>query len=324
MMTNAIQKIHFRTKTLTVTGLMLALGLILPLLCAHGIGIPGTILLPMHIPVLLGGFLCGPIAGVCLGALLPILNSALTGMPVMFPMVPIMTVELTVYGLAAGLLYRHTPLGKKRWGVYVALPLAMLAGRLVYGLVFQVLLVRIPAFSRVSVWGAVVTGLPGILVQLLLIPAIVTALSSGSYRRRHRAVASAKTLLSEERACCILIRDGVIVRTESGRGIAPILSLHDEGALQDVLVVDKVVGKAAAIVMCEGGVKACVALTMSESALAYFKLRGVAAEYQTLVPYIVNRTGDGACPMETTVRDLTDAAEAIAAVRVKLAELRAK
>ena len=90
-----------KNQKLAITGLLLAIGIILPFATAHGIGIPGTVLLPMHIPVLLCGLLCGPAYGSGLGLVLPILNSLLTGMPVLYPMAPIMTAELCVTDLSA-------------------------------------------------------------------------------------------------------------------------------------------------------------------------------------------------------------------------------
>ena len=79
-----------KVQSISVAGMLLALGILLPLVTAHGFCIPGVVLLPMHIPVLLCGFICGPLYGGVLGFVLPLLNSVLTGMPVMYPMAPIM------------------------------------------------------------------------------------------------------------------------------------------------------------------------------------------------------------------------------------------
>jgi niacin transporter len=88
----------------------------------------------MHIPVLLCGLICGPLPGAFLGAILPVLNTALTGMPAVYPTLPLMTVELAIYGLVSGFMQTKTPLGNKKWGIYPSLIIAMLAGRAVYGL----------------------------------------------------------------------------------------------------------------------------------------------------------------------------------------------
>ena len=87
-------KLNEKTKKLTLAGMLLALGIILPFATSHGIGVPGNILLPMHIPVYLCGLLCGPLYGALCGLVLPLLNSVLTGMPVIYPMMPLMTVEM--------------------------------------------------------------------------------------------------------------------------------------------------------------------------------------------------------------------------------------
>lgn len=280
-------------------------------------------MLPMHLPVLLCGFLCGPLAGGALGLILPILSSVLTGMPVMYPMVPIMTAELTAYGAVSGLLFDKTPLGKWRFGIYPCLVAAMLCGRVMYGLVFHILLALSGELKAATVFAAALAGLPGIVVQLILVPMIVSAVGHYPGAKRRRAVTSAVNLMEEDRACCLLIRDGVIVRSESGRGIEPILRLYESGELRGAYVVDKIVGKAAAMVMTAGGVAGCYAAVLGRSALAWFEQAGISVEYGTLAEYIVNRAGDGMCPMEETVKDLDDPAKAIPAIREKLRQLRA-
>ncbi len=162
-----------KTQRLVLSGLLVALGIILPYATAHGMGLAGTLLLPMHIPVLLCGFLCGPIYGALSGAVLPLLNCLLTGMPAPFPMLPIMFFELSVYGLTSGLLFEKTRLGKMRFGIYIALPAAMICGRIAYAAVFHILLLTFGSLRALAVGAAIVTGLPGILCQLLIIPPIV-------------------------------------------------------------------------------------------------------------------------------------------------------
>ena len=131
-----------RTKTerLTVTGMLIAVGIILPFATSHGFGLPGNVLLPMHIPVFICGLLCGPLFGTAAGILLPLLNCILTGMPAPYPNMPLMICELCVYGLISGLLFCKTPLGKRKIGVYVSLLSAMICGRAAYGLAFHAFL----------------------------------------------------------------------------------------------------------------------------------------------------------------------------------------
>ncbi|PLS24461.1 ECF transporter S component [Bifidobacterium imperatoris] len=146
---------------------------------ALGLGtVIGQTLLPMHLPVLLVGLLAGPYAGVATGALAPIISFALTGMP-MAPMVPFMVIELAAYGLFAGLL-RGVQLPAA-----VPAPLAWLgkllgaqvAGRLVDAIAIAVAvsLLGNTAMTVASVWAAVITGLPGLVLQWVLVPVIMTA-----------------------------------------------------------------------------------------------------------------------------------------------------
>ena len=137
-----------------------------------------------------------------------------------------------------------------------------------------------------------------------------------------QAVASAVQLLRDGQAACVVLRDGEIVRAETGRGVAPMIRLYEDGALQGAYVVDKIVGKAAAMLMTLGGVSGCYALTVSRAALDWFSVYNIPVEYEVCAEYIVNRTGDGMCPMEQTVKELTDATEALVALKHKIAQLR--
>ena len=136
----------------------------------------GQALLPMHLPVLLVGLLAGPFAGLATGAFAPIVSFLLTGMP-MAPMVPFMVIELAAYGLFAGLLRGVSlpavvpePLG---WlGKLVA---AQIGGRLVDALAIAVAVYLFgnAQMSVASVWTAVGAGLPGLVLQWVLIPIIM-------------------------------------------------------------------------------------------------------------------------------------------------------
>ena len=308
-----------KTEKLTITALLLAAGILLPMI-THSFA-AGTVLLPMHLPVLLCGFLCGPLYGLLCGVLVPVLNCVLTGMPVAYPMLPIVTCELCVYGFLSGVLYKKTPLGHIKGGLYLALVLTMVCGRAAYGGAWAALFFLNPAMKAPTVLAAVVAGLPGIAAQLVLVPPVVLAVNRG-FRRDKKALAAAVAQIKSEQAACVVLKDGAVVKTATGRGIAPILGLYDEGVLAGATVVDKIVGKAAAMVMTAGGVTACYALTVSKTALLWFREHGVATEYETCVEVIINRQGDGACPMEQTVKDIANENEAITALRAKIEELR--
>lgn len=310
-----------RTKKLTVASMLLALGIILPFATSHGLGIAGTVLLPMHIPVLLCGFLCGPFYGALCGLLLPLLNSVLTSMPALYPMMPIMACELSTYGLVSGLLFCKTKLGEYKVGVYVSLIAAMLCGRLAYGGALSLLLLFDNSIKVLGVWAAFLTGIPGVIVQLLLVPAIVFSTEGFIKMKKENAIQSAKNLIGQGKATCVIVKQGKIINIESGRGVKPIIAMYEQGILTDAVVVDKIIGKAAAMILVLGGAKACYGLTMSRAAVEYLKAHGVHAEYDVLTEHIINRKGDGICPMEQTVAELDDPQEALVALKAKIQEL---
>ena len=164
-----------RTRKLTFSALYLAIALVLPLITGQ---IPeiGAMLLPMHIPVLLCGFVCGWPWGMAVGLIAPVLRSLLFGMPVMYPTAIAMTFELAAYGALTGILYRLLP--RRIWSIYAALIPAMIGGRLVWGAAqYVLLLARGSTFTpELFLAGAVGNAIPGIILHLLLIPALVLVL----------------------------------------------------------------------------------------------------------------------------------------------------
>lgn len=163
-------------RKLAFSGMFLALALLLPFLTGQ---IPqfGSMLLPMHIPVLLCGFICGWPWGLAVGAVAPLLRFALFGMPPLYPIGAAMALELAVYGLLTGLLYRKLP--KTLPMLYLELLIAMIGGRIVWGAAQLVMAgLQHTAFPLQMFWsGAVLNAIPGIICQLILIPPIVAALT---------------------------------------------------------------------------------------------------------------------------------------------------
>ena len=162
-------------KKMVLAALFLALALVLPFLTGQ---IPevGSMLCPMHIPALLCGFFCGWPWGVAVGVIAPVLRSVLFGMPPMFPVAICMSFELATYGAVSGWLYAKLP--KKKISIYGALLSAMVVGRLVWGAArFVCTGLDASAFGISAFWaGAVATAIPGIIVQIILIPLLVMAL----------------------------------------------------------------------------------------------------------------------------------------------------
>lgn len=179
-------------KNLTLTAMFLAIGLVLPFVTGQ---IPqiGNMLLPMHIPVFLCGLICGWQYGAIVGFILPLVRYAIFGMPILFPTGIAMSFELMTYGLVAGLLY-----GISRWqcviALYRSILAAMLAGRAVWGFVQLILLgISGDGFTwQMFMAGAFLNAIPGIIVQLALIPAVMVALNrTGLVRFKKRRIAAA-------------------------------------------------------------------------------------------------------------------------------------
>ena len=169
-----------RTKTTTLlrhlvyAAVCLALCMLLPLLTGQ---IPqiGNALSPMHIPVLLAGFLCGPWWALAVGFVAPMLRHVWMGMPPLITAIA-MSFELAAYGLFSGLLYRLLP--KRTVNIYVSLIGAMILGRIVWGIAMVVISgVSGSAFTwSAFIAGALLNAVPGIILHIVLIPILVMAL----------------------------------------------------------------------------------------------------------------------------------------------------
>lgn len=166
-----------KTAKLVIAALCLAFCVLLPMVF-HAFGMLGPVFLPMHIPVLLCGLLCGPRLGLLCGLLGPILSGVLTPMPVLYPTGVAMAFELGTYGLMSGWLV-------KKYNIYVALVCALLCGRAASGLANTVLLGMLGnGYSlKAFLTAAFVTGLPGIAVQLVALPPLVTLVKKAFPKR---------------------------------------------------------------------------------------------------------------------------------------------
>lgn len=162
---------------LTLSAMFLAVGLLLPLLTGQ-IKQVGKMLLPMHIPVIMCGLICGWRYGLGVGFVMPLLRSLVFTRPAMYPDAVAMAFELATYGLIVGLLY-----GRSRWkclfSLYRSMIIAMIAGRVVWG-VSEVILLGIG--GNAFTWDAFIAGafleaFPGIILQLIFIPAMMLVLN---------------------------------------------------------------------------------------------------------------------------------------------------
>lgn len=171
-------KKHNSLLKISLSALFLALAYVMPFLTGQ---IPevGAMLCPMHIPVLLCGFICGWPFGLAVGAVAPMLRSVLTGgFPPMFPTAVCMAFELAAYGAVAGLMHKILP--RKKPYIYVSLLTAMLVGRLVWGIAMLVALgVDGNSFTFAAfIAGAFTNAVPGILVQIVAIPILVMVIDN--------------------------------------------------------------------------------------------------------------------------------------------------
>ena len=173
--------INQKLKNIVLTAMFLAIGLVLPFLTGQ-IKEIGNKLLPMHIPVFLCGLICSWKYGLVLGFILPLMRSAIFHMPVMYPNAVAMAFELATYGFVAGYLY-----GKSKYkctkALYRSILSAMVAGRIVWGIAEVVILgIGGKAFTfSAFIAGAFAKAVPGIIIQLVLIPAIMVALGRAKF-----------------------------------------------------------------------------------------------------------------------------------------------
>ena len=381
-------------KKLNLAGLFIALGVIIPYFAGHAFGIEGVVFLPMHIPVLMAGLLLGWRYGAIVGVLAPILSSLLTGMPALWPQLPMLGSELIIFGLVAGLVRE-----KFKWNLYVSLIVAMIAGRVIGAGVLALVLAppNINVFIGM-VTGRLTTGLPGIGVQLVFIPGLVMLIErafgkigesegvnslveegresitvekkdaveeveeSGETKEMreveevkkeedkleinnitqmkdykmnlvgfeenreaiHRAVAG----IEAGDFGCAVIKNNVIIHEGRGKGVSPLLELAStvEGLkkMENALVVDRIIGKAAAMLVVMGKVTHAYGLTMSKSGEEYLHAHGVETKNNRCVDAISDRTGRGICPMERSVMEIDDPREGFEKLQETLAYLRSK
>jgi len=168
-----------KTGRLSAAAMCLALCLVLPFLTGQVPQI-GSALCPMHLPILLAGFLCGPWWAMLAGLTAPLLRHVLFAMPPLTTAIA-MSFELAAYGAVSGLVYQRAK--KNIIGIYCSLLSAMFAGRILWGIAMMLLTGTTgTAFTwNMFLAGAFTSAIPGIIVQLILIPVLVSALRKANY-----------------------------------------------------------------------------------------------------------------------------------------------
>lgn len=171
---------RFSTKNIVLSGMFIALGLVLPFVTGQVPQI-GSMLLPMHIPVLICGYVCGGPLGLIVGFITPLLRNAIFGKPSLINAVA-MAFELTTYGFMTGFLYRRFE--KKNVFIYATLIISMICGRIVWGIAKYALFAL--GFTGQKFTLAVffadgfTNAIPGIILQIAIIPVIIMALRRGN------------------------------------------------------------------------------------------------------------------------------------------------
>lgn len=163
-------------REIVLSGLFITLGVILPIVF-HAFG-AGSAFLPMHIPILIAGFVVSLPFAAAAGAITPMLSSLLTGMPPGFPVLPFMVFELAAYGAFSNLMYR-----KFKLNVYISLICSMIIGRVVSSIAVWVLatffMAKLPN-PFLFIIGGITQGIPGIIIQIVFIPGIILALQKNN------------------------------------------------------------------------------------------------------------------------------------------------
>ena len=167
---------------MVLAAMFLALSYVMPFLTGQ---IPeiGAMLCPMHIPVLLCGFICGWPWGLAVGFIAPLLRSLIIGMPHFFPNAICMAFELATYGAIAGIMHKILP--KKKISIYGSLLTAMVVGRIVFGVaMFTCMSIKGGAYTLTAfITGTVLEAIPGIVLQIVLIPILVMLIENTKFSK---------------------------------------------------------------------------------------------------------------------------------------------
>lgn len=161
------------TREIALAGLFIACGSILAV-TFHTLNL-GAIIIPMHIVVMLAGLLLGKKYGLLVGILTPLLNSIMFSSPPLFPIAIGMSIELAIYGFIIGLIHTHIkPFNNEISNIYIALITSMIIGRIAYGVYYSVVsqIITLDFGFEIFITSVIITPLPGIILQLLIIPPI--------------------------------------------------------------------------------------------------------------------------------------------------------
>ncbi|MBR2617068.1 MAG: DUF1893 domain-containing protein [Clostridia bacterium] len=312
-------------KNLIRAGLFMAMGFVLPLLTGQ-LPVVGQMLLPMHIPVFFCAFFCGPLYALALGVTLPLLRSLIFGVPVLYPVAIAVALEMAIYGGVTGCIYAKIKQKNLR-AVYFSMLPAMLLGRIGRYL-SQAALMELQGSALVLqafFTGVIVYSIPGIVLQLLLLPTVTVSVwqrgNEPNGKGEFVTKEGIKALLEKENYTCV-ISDGAQTFTSRARGVKPLVQFLESGKIPaGCFAVDKVVGKATAMIYVLLQIRSLHAKVVSQPALALLTAHRIEITYETLVPNIINRAGEGVCPFEQAVLGIDDLQSAYVAIQNKMQEM---
>ena len=151
-------------------------------------------------------------------------------------------------------------------------------------------------------------------------------LLQGCFINSQKIKQQAVEMINRGNAACVMVCANGEQIIEQGRGLSPLLSIYEQhpDAMIGAIVVDKVIGRAAAMILLEGKAAMVHGILMSEDAYELLWKKGVKTSYGELVPRILNPQRDGLCPLEQSVEGITDPKQAIEAIKQRISELSAQ
>lgn len=162
--------------------------------------------------------------------------------------------------------------------------------------------------------------------KFILLLGAVCFLGGCCCKKSNCAFEEAKQMIRQNSAECVVVKDNKIVAVERGRGVSPLLNLYDnrKELMKDAVIVDKVIGRAAAFIVIKGGASQVFGKITSEDAVSLLAKHKIPVTHDLLVHRILNQKRNGLCPLEDSVKTAEDADTALKSMRKRILELRRK
>lgn len=298
-----------KVEKIVFSGILIAIGVILPIIFHLIPGNIGLIILPIHYSAYLAGGFFGPIIGLCVGCLTPILSYFITGMP-NFPMFIIISLETACYGLIFGFLYY-----KKKYNIYISFVTSMISGRLVnfinaYFIANLLFAQASQAFQLGNILYNFSIGLIGASIQFLVIPIVIKRVNQAfpfdnNFTHIFNYLKPNKT--------CVLINNSKIIYESNENSIKPLIKYLLENGIpnENTILIDKIVGIAIANVILYCNIKTVYTQIISKPALDLLKNNQVDVYFEKLVDNILRYDKVDICPMEKKLLTINSPQEAV-------------